>query len=701
MCGLVIELDDQEIHSIKPNHDDVFSRGHICPKAIALQDLHNDPDRLRKPVKRIGSNWIEISWDEALEEVATNLFDYQTNYSADAVGYYIGNPTAHNYGNLTHVGYLFAQLKTRNRYSVSTADEAPHRAVHRHMYGHEFIAPVVDLDRTDHWLVLGANPLVSNGSLMTAPGMPRRLKSMRQRGAKLVVIDPRRTETAAVADEFHFIRPGSDAALLLAMLNHLFTQNLINIGRLDSHIEGLDTVAKEILAITPERAARATGISAQSIKRLAEDLVAAKTAAVYGRFGVSTQQFGGICQWAIHLLNLVTGNLDRVGGVLCNLPALDLAAFPSLKGHRDKWRSRVSQVPEVGGELPGSVLAEEILTEGEDQLRCLLTIAGNPVLSNANGRQLETALEKLDFMASIDFYINETTRFANIILPPTGHLEHDHYDLAFSMLAVRNITKYSEPVFDKPEGTLHDWEILTALATRLASKNGVDVRAALGHARPGGGPMVSAQRMLDFGIQTGPYGKRARHPLALTLNKLKENPHGIDLGPLQPSFPERLQTANKKIHCAPDIFVQDLQRVETELLTGPPTQSLLLIGRRDARTNNSWLHNSYRMVKGKERCFLLMNHTDMLARQLNDGDIVTVISRVGSINVSAHGTDNLMPGVVSLPHGWGHTRTGIKLGIASNHAGVSINDLTDEKMFDQTTGTSVLNGVPVSVSASG
>jgi anaerobic selenocysteine-containing dehydrogenase len=488
ICGLTIETEVQgdgstQIHSIKGDTQDSFSRGHICPKAVALQDIQSDPDRLRQPMRRVGNEWQAIDWDEAFELVAERLSAIQARHGQNAVAVYQGNPSVHNYGLMTHSNYFLGQLKTRNRYTATSVDQLPHHLTSHLMYGHGLLIPIPDIDHTDFMLILGGNPLASNGSIMTVPDVEKRLKAIQKRGGKLVVVDPRRSETAAIADQHVFVRPGQDAALLFGLLNTLFEESLGRASHLP--IEGLDDVRQAIAGFTAEAMSARCGVPAQTIRQLARDFAAAESAVCYGRMGVSTQAFGTLCQWLVQLINLVTGNLDRVGGVLCTEPAVDLVASTS-GGHFNRWQSRVSGLPEYGGELPVSALAEEMLSEGEGQVRALITVAGNPVLSTPNGRQLEQALDGLEFMLSIDFYINETTRYADLILPPTGPLEHDHYDTTFNMFAVRNVTRFNEAVLAKPAGALHDWEIFVGLAKAFAAKTGVDLK-----------PTMAPEQMID------------------------------------------------------------------------------------------------------------------------------------------------------------------------------------------------------------
>ncbi|MBH3524984.1 molybdopterin oxidoreductase family protein [Pseudomonas aeruginosa] len=686
ICGLAIETESDEggvprIRSIKGDPQDSFSRGHVCPKAVALQDIQDDPDRLRQPLRRVGSEWQPIGWDEAFALVASRLGEIRERHGNDAVAVYQGNPSVHNYGLMTHSNYFLGLLKTRNRFSATSVDQLPHHLVSQQMYGHGLLIPIPDIDHTDFMLVLGGNPLASNGSIMTVPDVEKRLKALKARGGRLVVVDPRRSETAAIADRHLFIRPGQDAALLLGILNTLFEEHL---GRpTPLPVDGLERVREAVAVFDAESMSVRCGVPAESIRQLARDFAAAERAVCYGRMGVSTQAFGTLCQWLVQLINLVTGNLDRVGGALCTSPALDLVASTS-GGHFDRWRSRVSGLPEYGGELPVAALAEEILGEGEGQVRALVTVAGNPVLSTPNGRRLEQALDGLEFMLSIDLYINETTRYADLILPPTAPLEHDHYDTTFNVFAVRNVTRFNEAVLPRPEGALHDWEIFVGLARAFAARNGLELK-----------PTLEPQQMIDLGLRAGAYGDRSEHRLSLAT--LREHPHGIDLGPLRPNLAPRLKTAGQRIQAAPPLFVDDLQRFAAQPL--PASDQLLLIGRRHVRSNNSWMHNYHRLVKGKPRHQLLMHPRDLEGRGLVDGQRVRVRSRVGSVEVEVAASSEMMPGVVSLPPGWGHARPGVQLAIARAQAGASANDLTDERHLDLLSGNAALNGLPVEVEA--
>ena len=685
ICGIAIETEGDRIVSIKGDKQDPFSRGHICPKATALQDLHTDPDRLTRPLKRVGDDWHEISWDEAFELVAEKIVSIQEAHGDNSIGFFAGNPSVHNYGTLTHGGELRRTVGTENHFSATSLDQLPHMLVGHLMYGHQYLVPVADIDHTNFLLIIGGNPLASNGSMMTVPDVKNRLKDIQKRGGKFVVIDPRRTETAMIADEHHFIRPGSDAFLLLAMIRTVFEDGLVDLGPMADHVAGLEQVRETVRPFTPELAAGQTGIDADVIRGLARTMAETEGAAAYGRMGVSTQAFGTLCQWAIQVLNIITGNMDVPGGIMVPTPAFgNVTPGARGAGYFATKHSRVSALPIFSGEYPAVAMAEEIMTPGEGQIRGLFTIAANPALSAPNAQDLNKAFEGLDFMASIDIYLNETTRHADVILPPTSALEHDHYDISFNRLAVRNITRYNAPVFDPPEGTKHDWEIMIGLASAIAKKKGQDYK-----------PLPAPHILLDQGLQYGPYGKAVGAEMGLTLEKLMEYPHGLDLGPLQPSMPERL-TGPAKLDL--ELMLDDLKRLMDSRQTVAEGE-LLLIGRRHVRSNNSWMHNSTRLTKGPARWQLMMHPDDMAARGIENEARVRIASRVGAVETVVIASEDMMPGVVSLPHGWGHKEKGVKLSVASEQAGVNCNILTDDKFFDAVSGNAALNGVPVRVIA--
>jgi anaerobic selenocysteine-containing dehydrogenase len=688
MCGLVIKTEGDTVVDIRGDKNDPLSRGHVCPKSVALKDIHEDPDRLRKPLKRIRSKaghyeHVEIEWSEALDLAADALAKTIQTHGVDAVGAYFGNPSVHNYGMLTHQKNLFRHIRTRNRFSATSVDQLPHHLISMWCFGHMLLHPIPDVDRTHYFLMLGANPIASNGSIWTVPDVRRRLKALTARGGKLVVVDPRRTETAELASEHLFIKPGSDAAFLLALIHVLFRDNRVVPGKLAEITDGLEDVHNAVQPLSPQWASKATGIEASDIERIAHELADAETAICYGRMGVSTQAYGALCQWAIQVINVITGNFDKPGGSLFTKPAMDQIVNSSPGGF-DRFRSRGRGLPEFNYELPAATMVEEITTPGEGQIRLMFTGAGNPVLSTPNGRALDGVLETIDFMISVDPALNETTRHADVILPPTSPLEHDHYDIGFHNLAIRNTARYNPAIFDNPEDSLHDWEIFAELGDRLAQRLDLDPV-----------PHHAPHKLVDAALKAGPYGSDSEWQLSI--DKLKANPSGVDLGALEPSCPNRLKTPGKRIRLSIPEVLNDITRfVEATDTEDAPYR---LIGRRHVRDNNSWMHNSHRLMKGKARCQLLIHPDDAEREGWNNGTTVTIQSRVGTVESEIKLSDEMMPGVVSLPHGYGHGLAGTRSGVANQYAGVSCNDITDEQFVDQLSGNAAVNGVPVTLRA--
>jgi anaerobic selenocysteine-containing dehydrogenase len=728
-CGLEIETRGREILSIRGDTQDVFSHGYICPKAYSLKELHADPDCIREPLVRRGDRWLSVSWEDAFAEIERGLTPLLQEHGRDALAIYVGNPSAHNLASLLYLPVLLQATRTHNFFSASTLDQMPKHVTAGLMFGTVFSIPVPDLERTNYLLLLGANPLVSNGSLMTAPDMRGRLRQLRQRGGKVVVIDPYRTRTAQEADEHHFIRPGHDAHFLFALVHTLFAEGLAAPGKLSEHIAGLEQVRILAEFFTPERVAAACGIAAPTIRRTARDLAAAPQAAVYGRIGTCTQAFGTLTSWLVDVLNVLTGNLDREGGAMFPKAAAGARNATGAPGKGrgvrfGRWKSRVRGLPEYYGELPASCLAEEIEMPGEGQVQALITLAGNPALSTPNSYRLQQALGTLQFMASVDIYLNETTRHANVILPPPPALARSHYDLAFYQLAVHNIAHFSPPVIEREPGALDEWEIFLRLAGILAGQGPnadlhllddlsvmtliqreVATAGSRGEGRDAGElletlkPWRGPERMLDFLLRSGPYGDGFGQHEGLNLAALEAHPHGIDLGPLQPRIPEILRTPSGKIELAPQAIVEDVERlrISLEKSLARDGRHMLLIGRRDLRSNNSWMHNLHVLTKGKERCTLHMHPDDATRLGMDDGETASVASRVRTVEIAVEITDAIMPGVVSIPHGWGHTLPGTQIRIATEHAGVNTNLLTDEEEVDPLSGNAVLNGIPVVV----
>jgi anaerobic selenocysteine-containing dehydrogenase len=710
-CGLELHLEGREITLVRGDRDDVFSHGFLCPKGTALKHLEADPDRIRRPLVRRNGSFHEVSWDEAFAEIDAGLTPLREQYGNDALAVYLGNPNAHNLAGLIYNRVLLQAARTRNVYSASTVDQMPKQVSAGLMFGGGLTVPIPDVDRTDYLLMLGANPFASNGSLMTAPDMPGRLRALRARGGKLVVVDPRRTKTAEEADEHLAIRPAGDALFLIALVNVLFADNLIDLGAVAPHVNGVDDVRRLAEPFTPESVADACGIDAATIRRIARELAAAPTAAVYGRIGTCTQEFGTLASWLVDVVNVLTGNLDRPGGAMFTLAA---TAPPPQSGPGrgvtfGRRQSRVRNLPEYFGELPVVCLAEEIESPGDGQVRALITIAGNPALSTPDAGRLARALEQLDFMVSIDIYLNETTRHANVILPPEAELARGHYDVALYNLAIRNVANYSPPLVELEPGEVPEWRTMLRLTGVLAGQgadadvDALDEFVISGLVQKAAGAQADEmlkelsarrgpERVLDFMLRAGAYG--------LSLAELEANPHGIDLGPLQPRVPDVLRTATGRIELAPQPCVDDVPRLRAAIERFAKTNgSLVLVGRRDLRSNNSWMHNLNILVKGKARCTVHVHPDDAQRLGVVDGADVRVCSDAGEIVLPAEVTDAVRQGVVSIPHGWGHDAPGTTGETAKRHAGANSNRLARSDLFDPLSGNAVLNGIPVELSA--
>ena len=763
MCGVAIEYCGSHIISIKGDQQDPFSKGYICAKALALQDIHEDPDRLKYPVKKTAHGWRKISWREAFNVSSERIKTVQSMYGKDAVATYIGNPTAHNHGNLLMLKGFLDAIGSINRYSATSVDQLPLMLAAKSLFGSSALFPIPDLDRMTFLIILGGNPLASGGSFMSGPDIKKRFERIKARpGGRIVNVDPRFTETSAVASEHYFISPGKDAFLLLAMMQVIFSEGLETSGSLPVvNLEALKVLVKDF---EPQRVAIEIEFDSGVIIDLARTLANQNHAAIYGRLGTSIQEYGSLCSWLICVLNIITGNMDVEGGMMFTRPAIDLAGLGAVANQVNSFntrRSRVRRLPDFAGEFPAATLADEMLVGGEGQIKALVTLAGNPVLSIPNGVKMEQALKGLDFMLSFDMYINESSCYADIIIPPTSPLEHGHYDIAIQLVAFRHNVKYSAPLFEKSSDSFHEWQSMLEVFTRINSKG------SLSHLMAGIIRKIiyrlGDEGLLDILLRVGPYGRkpetlmRCSESIAnidvwdigtgfksaiakfnlwlrqfrrinallevspfgsnsipiqegLSIDKLKEFPHGIDIGPLKPVMPERLNTEDKKINLHPGIYCDAINELKAHFSTiqskaeaGADVEEtssaydLQLIGRRHIRSNNSWLHNSDRLVKGKNRCTVLMNPIDAKGRNFRHGQRVRVVSKVGAIELELEVTDAIKRGVISIPHGWGHHRDRIQLSRAAQSAGVSVNDITNDECVEKLTGVAICNGVPVKV----
>ncbi|MGA5541770.1 molybdopterin-dependent oxidoreductase [Mycobacterium sp. NPDC051198] len=724
-CGLTLTISDGRVTGARGDRDDVFSAGFICPKGASFGELDNDPDRLTHPLVRRDGVLTPATWDEAYAVITERLGAVIAEHGGASVGVYLGNPNAHTVAGSLYAPLVIKGLGTRQVFSASTLDQMPKHVALGLMFGSPVAFTVPDLDRTDYLVIIGANPMVSNGSLATAADFPGKLRALRKRGGKLVVIDPARTQTAKLADRHLAPRPGTDAALLFAIVHVLFEEDLVDLGRLAEHVTGVEEVRTLADEFSPEAVEAACGVDAEEIRDLARELAAAPTAAVYGRIGTSTVEFGTIGSWLVDVINVLTGNLDRPGGAMFALGAAAPAPRPPKPGRgfrTGRWASRVSGYPEVLSELPAAALAEEIDTAGEGQIKAMITIAGNPVLSAPDGDRLDKALDTVDFMLSVDPYLNETTRHADVILPPPPPSQSAHFDVALNNLAVRNNVRYSSPALpldgrpDEPEilsrlalilygigadgdPALVDAQVITTtLAKEVANPDspvaGRDVAELTAMLYDGPG----YERRLDMMLRVGPYGDAfGAKPDGLTMERLKANPHGIDLGPLQPRIPEILRTPSGRIELAPEPIVTDVARLRDAL--GRSAGGFLLIGRRHLRSNNSWMHNLPALSGGSNRCTLQIHPDD--AADLGLTDIAVIKGPGGELLAPIEADDGMRRGVVSLPHGWGHDRSGTGQRLAASHPGANVNQLNDGTHLDPLSGTAVLNGIPVDIAPAG
>ncbi|MFT4570009.1 MAG: anaerobic selenocysteine-containing dehydrogenase [Hyphomicrobiaceae bacterium] len=701
-CGILIDVDDGQVGSIRGDAADPLSQGYICPKATGLKDLWEDPDRIRRPMVRAGETWSEVSWDEGIDAAARGIHGTASAHGLDSVGSYAGNPNAHNLMSLLALAPFLRLLGSHNRFSASTVDQFPKMLACYLLYGGQLAIPVPDIDRTDYFLVLGANPMVSNGSLMTAPGMRRRIRELKERGGRMVVVDPRRSETADVATEHVFIRPGGDPHFLLGMLHTIFTEGLVDLGRLGEQVQGLEHVRELVAPFAPEVVAGASGVGADDIRRLAREFAGAPSAACYLRIGTCVQDYGTLANYLGEVLNIVCGRLDSPGGVMWPHAAVGGAS----RGHYKRWNSRVRSLPEFGGELPTACLAEEIETDGAGQIHALVTVAGNPVLSTPNGNRLDAALASLDFMVSVDPALNETTRHADVILPPRHSFENPQYSIVFHKLAVHDTTKFCLPLFEPASESLSEFEILGRLSAKLVELRNADLVAGGGEPQPNPTAATfaaSPTKIIEMMLEAGPYD--------VTMDDLLANPSGIDLGDLKPDGVARnVCHEGGKVHLAHTEIDSELARLAADLaldrigsaaitMGRDGDNGFLMIGRRQLRSNNSWMHNCPTLMKGEERCTLTMNPDDAGRLGLKHGLMVRVESRVGAVEIQLRISDEMMPGVVSMPHGFGHGRPGTRMSVAARRPGVSMNDLTDETTLEGLVGNGVLTGVPVRVSA--
>ncbi|MEU8967272.1 molybdopterin-dependent oxidoreductase, partial [Streptomyces sp. NPDC048491] len=656
-CGLSLTVEGARVTGARGDADDVFSQGFICPKGASFGEIDADPDRLTTPLVRRDGTLVPATWDEAFDLIAARLPALVEEHGPNAVGVVLGNPNVHTMAGALYPPALLGALRTRNLFTASTLDQMPKHVSSGLLFGDPFAIPVPDLDRTDHLLLLGANPLESNGSLCTAPDFPGKLRALRRRGGSLTVVDPRRTRTAKLADRHVAIRPGTDALLLAAIAQVLFAEQLTALGALEAQVEGVAEVAHAIGEFTPEAVGPVCDVEPDAIRDIARELAAAPTAAVYGRIGSCTVEHGTLASWLVDVLNVLTGNLDRPGGALFPLSATDRAPRPAGPGKGfslGRWHSRVGGHPEVKSELPLAALAEEIETPGEGRIRALIASAANPVLSAPDGDRLDRALAGLDFMVSIDPYLNETSLHADVVLPPPPPAQSAHFDFAFNGFAVRNQVRYTRPAVPLAEGRMDECEIHARLVLAVSGLHGAEPAAVDAmvvertlakavadphspvHGRDAtvlaarltgaGGP----ERRLDLMLRLGPYGDGfGADPEGLTLERVLAHPHGIDLGELKPRLPQVLRTRTGRIELLPAPVAADLPRLRAALDERPA--ALVLVGRRHLRSNNSWLHNIPALSGGSNRCTLQIHPEDAARLGLAEGAEVRITAEGGAV----------------------------------------------------------------------
>lgn len=745
-CGLAITLDGDRVVSVRGDAEDVFSAGFVCPKGVALGELHHDPDRLRQPLVRDEASGTlrPASWAEAFDAVRARLVPVIREQGPDAVGVYLGNPNAHNVTSTFYAPALVRAIGTSYRFSASTVDQMPKQVSAGLMFGTELSVPIPDIDRTDCFVVLGANPMVSNGSLFTVPDFPGRLRTLRRRGGRMIVVDPVRTRTAAVADEHLAIRPGSDALWLAAVAHAILTDGTPHLAAAAPYVDPADLAAlrQAVRPFSAEAVAAVTGIDAATTRRIAHELAQAAAPVVYGRMGTTTTglatgagavvSLGAVASWLVDVVNILVGALDRPGGAMWPLPP---AGGPTTEGTPGvgrgtripgSRRTRVRGLPSAFGEFPVAALAEEIDTPDPatgERVRALITVAGNPVVSTPDGGRLARALPRLDALISLDAYVTETSRHAHVVLPAPSPLARRHYDVVFANLAVRNTARWADPAFPLADGERDEGDTLLQLAAIAAGARGgaeptveqlddlvafdVARRAATdtasrAHGRDPGellaavAPRRGVERLVDLRLRSGPFGDGfGTHPDGVTLDTVRAQPHGVDFGPMQPRLPEVLRTPSGRIELAPPQLLDAL--ADATALLAAPVDAPVLVGRRQLRSNNSWLHNLPTLVGGSNQCMLQVHPDDAERYALVDGGQAQVTSAAGTLTATVAVTTDVRPGVVCLPHGWGHTEPGTWGATAQEHHGVNVNVLADSGPVEPLSGNAVLGGYPVAL----
>lgn len=697
MCGLEISIKDNAVVKIKGHKEDIYSKGHICPKGVALKDLHEDPNRLKQPVKKTANGWEKISWNEAFDIVEQNIKKIRKKYGNDAIATYTGNPTVHNTGTALYLYDTINAINTKNRYASHSLDSVPVFVVNQLMFGHAMLAPVPDIENLAYFLIIGGNPMASNGSFMSTPNIAGKLKSIQKNGGKVVVVDPRKTETAKKASEHYFIVPESDILFLSAIINELFKRDAVKDSRVLSFTNDLDVLREITKSYSIETVAPLTGMKPAHIRQIVDDLLKHENPVVYGRLGINIQSYGTLCQWLVHCINILLGSMDRKGGLLFTLPAIDYVTLMAHESKMYRYKSRVGQYEEIVGEFPSATLADEILTEGEGQVKALMTIAGNIARSVPNSELVEKALGQLDFMVAVDMYINETTQYADVILPPAVGLETLHYSFVLHMVATRNTSKYSEPPLPISGEQRYDWQIMAELQRRLF--DGPILKRLLSNFMS----RLKPETKLDLALRTGPYGVwggRKFKKNGLTLKYLKKHIEGVELAEMRPVFPKRLFTKDKKIALVPELFLREFKKIEALLEAKDSSKNIhgmKLIGRRHLRSNNSWMHNLPLLVGGSRKCTALVHPKDAETYGIETDQLVEVYNEFGSIKLPAEVTADIMKGTICIPHGWGHHAENAQMDVANKNSGTNVNLLMDHKRLDKLSSNMAFSGQQVSI----
>ena len=660
-----------------------------------MEEVVNDHDRVLKPLrrKRDGS-FEEVSWESALSDISARLSDVLDEHGKESVAWYMGNPGAFSYSHtLWAKGFLDA-IGSPHYYTAGSQDVNNRFAASALLYGSPLVVPIPDLRRTDFLLMVGANPLVSHGSVLSAPRVREQLLGLEKRGGRVVVVDPRRSETAKQFEHLP-IRPDADAWLLLSLLQVVLDEGLADRGWLAEHAKGADELERLVAGHSPEDTESRTGVPADRARELARAFAEAPSAAAYGRTGSCLGRFGTLVSFLLDALNAVTGNLDSPGGAVFGRPPIaldDVAERVGLASY-GKTRARFGDFPDVIGNLPASLLPREIETPGARQVKAMFVSAGNPVLSVPDGDAMERALGKLDLMVALDFYVNETTKHADYVLPTTTLYERDDVPIAFLGFFSQPFIQTTERVIEPRGESRQEWEIIDDLSRRmgLAPYSIPALRAA---AKLGFRP--TPQRLVDLLLRTGPKGDLfgARRG-GLSLDELRKHPHGLLLGEEIETgvLGDKVRHKGSRVHLAPPEIVEEMTRAESSN-GDDPAYPLRLIGLRELRSHNSWMHNAPMLMRGGRVQALRVHPDDAAACGLEDGGEVSVESKSGAVTVPVKVTDEMMPGAVALPHGWGH-RGGWKL--ANEHAGANVNLLasSDPEDLERLAGMAHLNGIPV------